>query len=46
VYTGITAAGHDVLRAALPVYERALRESFDRLAADPRLRPLVRRIRH
>jgi len=45
VYTGITDIGARVLRAALPVYEGSLRESFDQLAVDPKLRSLVHRIR-
>lgn len=45
VYTGITEHGARVLRDALPVYEGCLRECFDRLSVDPRLQPLVRRLR-
>jgi DNA-binding MarR family transcriptional regulator len=45
VYTGITDNGARVLRAAMPVYEGSLRESFDQLAVDPRLRSLVCRLR-
>jgi DNA-binding MarR family transcriptional regulator len=45
VYTGITDMGARVLRAAMPVYEGSLRESFDQLAVDPKLRALVHRLR-
>jgi DNA-binding MarR family transcriptional regulator len=45
VYTGITDTGARVLRAAMPVYEGSLRESFDQLAVDPKLRALVHRLR-
>jgi hypothetical protein len=45
VYTGITDTGARVLRAAMPVYEGSLRESFDALAVDPKLRTLVRKLR-
>ena len=45
VYTGITDMGARVLRAAMPVYEGSLRESFDQLAVDPKLRSLVHRLR-
>jgi DNA-binding MarR family transcriptional regulator len=46
VYTGITATGARVLRDAVPVFEGSLREAFDQLAVDPRLRSLVHRIRY
>jgi DNA-binding MarR family transcriptional regulator len=46
VFTGITDSGARVLRSALPVYEGSLRESFDQLAVDPKLRSLVHRLRH
>jgi DNA-binding MarR family transcriptional regulator len=45
VYTGITEVGVKVLRDALPVYESSLRECFDQLAGDPKLQPLVHRLR-
>jgi DNA-binding MarR family transcriptional regulator len=45
VYTGITEHGARVLRDAMPVYERCLRECFEQLAGDPRLHSLIRRIR-
>jgi DNA-binding MarR family transcriptional regulator len=45
VYTGITDTGARVLRAAMPVYEGSLRESFDQLSVDPKLRTLVRTLR-
>jgi DNA-binding MarR family transcriptional regulator len=45
VFTGITDSGTKVLRAAMPVYEGSLRESFDQLAVDPKLRSLMHRLR-
>lgn len=45
VYTGITDSGAQVLRDAVPVYEGSLRESFDQLAVDPKLRAIVHRLR-
>ncbi|MCP2302906.1 DNA-binding transcriptional regulator, MarR family [Actinokineospora globicatena] len=44
VYTGITDAGYQVLREAVPVYESALTEALDRSAADPTLTSLVEAI--
>jgi len=41
VYTGITEHGLAVFRAAVPVYEAALREALDRSATDPGLSALV-----
>lgn len=45
VYTGITDSGSQVLRDAVPVYEGSLRECFDQLAVDPKLRSIVHRLR-
>ncbi|MBB1155214.1 MarR family winged helix-turn-helix transcriptional regulator [Amycolatopsis dendrobii] len=41
VYTGITDAGRVTLRKAVPVYEAALANAFDRVAADPDYRDLI-----
>lgn len=45
VYTGITEHGLQVLRDAVPVYEAALRDAFDRAQTDPNLAALVHALR-
>ncbi|NJP47282.1 MarR family winged helix-turn-helix transcriptional regulator [Actinacidiphila epipremni] len=46
IYTDVTAAGADLLAAARPTGDAALREALGRAAADPRLAPLVAAVEH
>ncbi|SEG81789.1 transcriptional regulator [Actinacidiphila yanglinensis] len=41
IYTDVTPVGRDLLGAARPTNNAALREALDQAAADPRLAPLV-----
>ncbi|WUH89070.1 MarR family transcriptional regulator [Streptomyces sp. NBC_00433] len=41
IYTDVTAAGADLLAAARPTNNSALREALDQAAGDPHLAPLV-----
>ena len=42
IYVDVTAAGRDVLEAARPTNDRALRDALDLLAGDAELAPFVR----
>ncbi|TLQ44885.1 MarR family winged helix-turn-helix transcriptional regulator [Streptomyces marianii] len=44
IYTDVTEAGLELLTAARPTNDRALREALDEAAKDPELAPLVRAV--
>src|SRR5690242_17010117 len=46
IYTDVTPAGAELLAAARPTNNAALREALDQAALDPRLAPLVSAVEH
>jgi DNA-binding MarR family transcriptional regulator len=44
IYTDVTQDGRDLLAAARPTHNKALREALDLAAADPQVAPLVKTV--